>query len=118
MATAIVLCFVALAVPYFLRPFDKAGARPKVDADLMAIEAALLDYAEQNHGRYPAAIAELLALDANGRRYFPMSRIPRDPWKSEYVYVAPSVSGGKPSVFSRGPDGKPGTDDDIRLDDE
>lgn len=37
-----------------------------------------------------------------------------DPWSRDYVYEAPSADGALPRLFSLGPDGLPGTPDDLR----
>lgn len=42
-------------------------------------------------------------------------RIPRDPWGNDYVYIRRSNRDYE--IFSPGPDGVEGTDDDVRLDD-
>lgn len=117
----VLLAALAVVVPNVLEKYTSSGSdggQHKCRTELQHMRCALDEYAARNQGRYPAEFADLLAPDSNGYRYLSIARVPRDPWKSEYVYVAPSVSGGKPSVFSRGPDGEPGTDDDIRLDDE
>ncbi len=117
-AIAFVLFACAAAVPYLLPRFDKSGARPKCRADLRQIASALEEYATRNDGRFPDEFAALIEPDADGYRYISSARVPRDPWKSPYVYVTPRALGEMPSVYSLGPDGQPGTDDDIRLDDE
>ncbi len=44
--------------------------------------------------------------------YIHGGRILRDPWKNDYVYI-PGGPGETPALFSAGPDGAPGTSDDI-----
>ena len=41
--------------------------------------------------------------------------VPLDPWGNEYVYEVPGryADEGKPDIYSMGPDGMEGTDDDI-----
>jgi general secretion pathway protein G len=40
-----------------------------------------------------------------------VTRVPRDPWKNEFIYRCPGLDGGPYSVQSYGADGKPGGKD-------
>ena len=40
---------------------------------------------------------------------------PMDPWGNEYVYKNPGENGQRYTIYSKGPDGQDGTDDDIYL---
>lgn len=40
---------------------------------------------------------------------------PIDPWGNEYIYKVPGNNGRKYDIYSKGPDGQEGTDDDIYL---
>jgi general secretion pathway protein G len=42
-----------------------------------------------------------------------MKKIPMDPWGSKYFYKVPGEHGGSYDLYSAGPDGEPGTEDDI-----
>jgi hypothetical protein len=45
-----------------------------------------------------------------------LKSLPRDPWNNQYAYEFPGTRGGNgatPDIWSRGPDGKENTDDDI-----
>jgi general secretion pathway protein G len=45
-----------------------------------------------------------------------LKEVPKDPWNKEYIYVESPRDGNEPfDVFSLGPDGQRGTDDDIRA---
>ena len=48
------------------------------------------------------------------KRHSPIEAVPTDPWGNAYGY---ENNGGKIRVFSKGPDGKAGTEDDIASDD-
>lgn len=48
------------------------------------------------------------------QRHSPIKAVPTDPWGNEYGF---ENNGGKVRVFSKGPDGKLGTEDDIASDD-
>jgi general secretion pathway protein G len=71
---------------------------------------------------YPSADAGLAALKtppagADATTYRPggyVKRLRDDPWGNPYRYDVPGQrSGGAYDVYSAGPDGKPGTADDI-----
>jgi general secretion pathway protein G len=70
---------------------------------------------------YPTTEQSLAALVTEtdiepAARRFPqggyVKRLPNDPWGSEYQLLNPGENGAM-DVFSMGPDGEPGTDDDI-----
>ena len=42
-----------------------------------------------------------------------LKSIPKDPWGQEFHYKVPGDHGGPYDLFSAGPDGEPGTEDDI-----
>lgn len=81
-----------------------------------------LDMFEQDTGRYPSSDEGLNALISNpgirGWRgpYIQSMTMPPDPWTGEYVYDYPSnltASETMYDIVSAGPDGSPGTEDDI-----
>lgn len=101
----------------------------KAKGDLATLRGSLARY-EVDNGKFPSSEQGLAALlvkpvtapepknwkgpyiepemDAQG------IRLPRDPWGHEYLYVHPgqrNTSGF--DLFSGGPDGAPGSDDDI-----
>jgi general secretion pathway protein G len=41
-----------------------------------------------------------------------VKRLPQDPWRNDYLLLSPGEN-GKLDIFSPGPDGQPGTEDDI-----
>jgi general secretion pathway protein G len=93
----------------------------KAKADIMAIDAALMDYFVLND-KYPDTLIVLVTPDANGRRFLESKSVPLDPWGREYLYEPPGNSGGKrtkPHIYTLGKDGKPGgegEDADIDID--
>ena len=115
----VALLALAVIVPRVIEKYSGSSYQHAMwYRDLLAIRSALDEYAVRNEGRYPARFEELLTPDSNGHQLLDCSRIPSDPWRSPYVYVGPAAQGAKPTVFSCGPDGKPGTDDDLHLNDE
>ena len=44
--------------------------------------------------------------------YLSKKELPKDPWNNDYVYE--SENGQEYAITSNGPDGEPGTEDDIK----
>lgn len=86
----------------------------KADIDFLSTS---IDEFEVDTGRYPttreglSALVKKPAADLAGWTHPYIERLPVDPWGHPYRYVA---EGRGFHVFSCGPDGKPGTADDIR----
>ncbi|HEY5715876.1 MAG TPA: type II secretion system major pseudopilin GspG, partial [Psychromonas sp.] len=98
---------------------DKAD-RQKVVSDLIALENAL-DMYRLDNSNYPSTEQGLEALVAepsgdpaprNYREEGYIRRLPQDPWGNDYVLVSPGEQ-GRIDIFSVGPDGEEGSDDDI-----
>ncbi|MDP8222166.1 MAG: type II secretion system major pseudopilin GspG [Candidatus Lernaella stagnicola] len=68
-----------------------------------------LDMFKIDNGTYPDSGIGLEAVAAGG--YLRDNRMPPDPWNHPYLYV--SEDGWTYTVWSTGPDGRPGTDDDV-----
>jgi len=74
-------------------------------------------------GRFPTTTEGLRALierpadlaeSAEWRQFLEEPQVPRDPWGQEYMYRYPSLTNPKGfDIFSRGPDGQEGNEDDI-----
>ena len=123
---AIIGVIAALAVPQLLGRQQDA----MIDATKLKIkgfEDALKYYAAAHDGRYPtegtseAVVGELMNPKPlqNGRQPQPyLEEIPVDAWGVPLNYENPpsgnrQTAGNKPAVWSNGPDGQEGTDDDI-----
>jgi len=87
-------------------------------SNIRAIKSALDMYKLDNH-IYPTTDQGLEALAVrpnsepqppNWNRY--MDNVPNDPWGNRYLYLSPGKHGDV-DVFSAGPNGRPGDDDDI-----
>jgi general secretion pathway protein G len=77
-------------------------------SNIMAITAALDDYAINNAGSYPDSLEALVTPDENGYTYLKQKRVPLDPWGTEYQYAPPTASERDPRVFTLGKDGSIG----------
>ena len=85
----------------------------KVTTELSAIKGALArSYGKFNGpGGLPKSLNELVPKYLDGEK----GETPSDPWGKPYIYRVPGKDGKKYDLFSAGPDGQEGTDDDIYL---
>ena len=74
-----------------------------------------LDLYELDNGRYPASLQALIA-NPGGLTYWNgpyIKKKPVDPWGNEYQYQYPSAHDKDYDLYSLGPDGAAGGDDDV-----
>ncbi len=99
---------------------QEEAALDKASLDIQQLEDAMNMYKLKNK-KYPTteqgleALVTKTTIDPIPRR-FPeggfISKLPEDPWGNPYQMVSPGEM-GKIDIFSMGPDGEVGTDDDI-----
>lgn len=86
----------------------------RVKTDISSIQTAVRTY-EIYMGKYPSddeGIEELSKATDEHKAF--LEKIPKDPWGNPYSYREESENGlSGPDVWSNGPDGQEGTDDDI-----
>lgn len=120
MVVIVILGILAsMVVPNLMGSQERANMQKAV-SDINALETSLSMYKMDNY-KYPSTEQGLEALvnqtdiEPMPRR-FPeggyVKRLPNDPWGSEYQLLNPGENSAM-DVFSMGPDGEPGTDDDI-----
>lgn len=121
MVVIFIMGLLATLVIINVAPVGEQSRVGKVRADIAAFESALEMYSLDMYA-YPSADAGLAALKmppagADVATYRPggyIKRLRDDPWGNPYHYDVPGQrSGGGYDVYSSGPDGKPGTADDI-----
>ena len=107
----------AIVVPRIMDRPDEARIT-KARQDIRALEAALNLYRLDNY-TYPTTDQGLEALTQKPVPEPPrwkeggyVDRLPMEPWQRPYQYLSPG-SRGALDIYSMGPDGQPGTDDDI-----
>ncbi len=107
----------AIVVPRIMDRPDEAR-KVKAQQDIRAMEAALNLYRLDNYN-YPSTDQGLEALSQKPVPDPPrwkeggyIDRLPMDPWQHPYQYLSPG-SHGNIDIYSMGPDGQSGTDDDI-----
>ncbi|MBO1256830.1 type II secretion system major pseudopilin GspG [Alteromonas sp. 5E99-2] len=109
----------ALVAPSVLGSSEEAALR-KAAVDIQQLESALEMYKLRN-SNFPTteqgldALVNEPSIDPIPRNY-PVGgfikRLPEDPWGNEYALISPGEL-GVIDIYSTGPDGEPGTDDDI-----
>jgi len=117
MVVVVILGILAgLIVPRFMGRTDEAKF-VKARVDIEAIETGLKLYKLDN-GMYPtteqglAALIEAPSTDPLPEKwhkggYLDSTRVPRDPWSREYLYLCPGVHNDF-DIISYGADGSPG----------
>lgn len=107
----------AIVVPRIMDRPDEAR-KVKAQQDIRALEAALNLYRLDNY-TYPTTDQGLEALAQKPVPDPPrwkeggyVDRLPIDPWQHDYQFLNPG-SHGAIDIYSMGPDGQSGTDDDI-----
>jgi len=120
MVVLVIIGIIAsMVVPNIMGSQDTAREQKAV-IDIGSLETALGMYRSQNYN-YPTteqgleALVEQTEIEPTPKR-FPeggyIKRLPKDPWGNDYQLLNPGEH-GKMDIFSMGPDGEAGTDDDI-----
>jgi general secretion pathway protein G len=115
----VVLTGAGLALIYLVRPSALQGMfsrsnpvevrRGQALNNLKWIHDALLVYAHEHKGEYPARLDALVVPGASGQTYFGDRReVPLDPWNRPFVYAPPTPAHPQARITSLGADGKPG----------
>ena len=107
----------ALVVPKMMGRSEQAR-QAAARSDLSSIKTAL-DAFEVDNGYYPKGkngLGDLIQTPRDARAWHGpyLDNVPTDPWGNPYIYEFPGKH--NPSsydLYSAGPDGKPGNDDDI-----
>lgn len=121
LVTVSIMALLATAVVISVGPVLGKSRIDRARADIAALESGLEQYSFDMFN-YPGADDGLDALKMppdtdkadQYRRGGYIKRIQQDPWGNDYFYIVPGPrSGGAYDVYSAGPDGEPGNDDDI-----
>ncbi|WP_417762332.1 type II secretion system major pseudopilin GspG [Shewanella sp.] len=109
----------AMVVPNIMGNKEKADQQ-KAISDIVSLEN-MLDMYKLDNSKYPTTEQGLEALvtkpsaspePRNYRDGGYIKRLPKDPWGNDYLMMSPGEH-GKVDVFTAGPDGQAGTEDDI-----
>ncbi len=97
-------------------------ARIKAASYQMGILEITIDTFELDNGRFPKGLDELMNnienLSSWKGPYLKKRGALKDPWKNPYIYTQPGVHNVDYDLFSLGPDGVEGTEDDVTNWDE
>ena len=119
-AIALIGLVVRVAEPFAGRT-ECGGRLQQAQCDIKSI-ASMLTMHQCDTGEYPTTEEGLAALVVKPAHapvatwkgpYLDSGEVQTDPWGNPYVYRY-EVRGSRPELFSRGPDGVEGTEDDIR----
>ncbi|OGQ49041.1 MAG: hypothetical protein A3I09_00465 [Deltaproteobacteria bacterium RIFCSPLOWO2_02_FULL_47_10] len=90
------------------KQFAKANIKTSQLA-MQQLAQAVTEY-QMDHNKIPSGGDGLAVLEGEY-----MESVPNDGWGQPFHYESPGPSGKAFDIVSDGPDGTPGTDDDIRL---
>jgi general secretion pathway protein G len=116
----IIAILAAILVPKVVSHVGEAKIT-KAKADLSTLKTCLNTFALDN-GQFPTTEQGLGALISNPgnmpkwEKTLDKDELPLDPWDHPYIYRCPGSNGDDFDLFSAGPDGQPGTSDDIKPD--
>jgi general secretion pathway protein G len=85
-------------------------------SDVTGTIKTALDSFEVDHGFYPESFQDLLQRPSSSTNWHGpyLEKFPIDPWGHKFIYEYPGKHNTNGyDLFSAGPDGKPGTGDDI-----
>lgn len=99
---AIIGLIAGMTTVYVTGEFSKSKVKV-ARTEIKNIESALELYHVEN-GAYPTTEEGVKALVEKGY----LKRIPKDPWKNEYVYYSPGMQGHEYEIYSYGSDKKEG----------
>lgn len=114
MVVIVLIGLLAGTVGVAVWPILFKGKKGAAESQLKSFQKALEIY-HIDHGSYPDTLATLVQSDPehdhpNG--YLDTDELPEDPWQEEYGYDGRNDSY---RVWSNGPDGQEGTDDDLEF---
>lgn len=116
---AILVMLLAFVVPRFMNTSAEADIKAaKIQIGLLK---GSLELYQQNMKTFPTTEQGLIALveepadlEGKGKWSAVSDRIPKDPWDNDYQYrFPPEHNKDIPDIWSMGPDGEDGTEDDI-----
>ena len=106
----------SLAVPRLVGRTEEAR-KQAAKSDIEGGIALALDVYEADNGNYPQSLDDLTQKSTDARNWkgpYLKKGLPRDPWDHAYIYKYPgSHNDSSYDLFSGGPDGQEGTEDDV-----
>ncbi len=113
----ILAILAAVVVPNVISRIKDAKVSAAI-SDISTFESSIDQY-KLDMGTDPETLDQLLTPPSprgkwNGPYLKNLNHIPMDPWGNPYVYKTPGADGRDNDIYSDGPDGQPGTSDDIQ----
>jgi len=119
----ILAVLAALVIPRFAGRSEEARVKA-AQTQILSLFGTALDVYEADNGHYPTTAQGLAALrikpsgapePKSWSGPYLKADVPNDPWGAPYVYRAPGTHNPKGyDLASIGPDGREGTEDDVR----
>jgi general secretion pathway protein G len=118
----VLLAILGIAVLYAITPRIAGGPeRAPIAAALADIRGGIASALRQykvDTGYFPNRLLDMVQKPSEATNwqgpYFDPPKLPIDPWRHPYIYIYPGKHNTNGyDLSSAGPDGKPGTDDDI-----
>jgi general secretion pathway protein G len=106
MIVVIIMAMIATGVAVAVMPQLEKAKIKQTKSDIGAIRTAVQLFLAENSSKCPS-VEDLLA-----EKYLDKGKKSKDPWDKDFIINCPS--GEDPDVFSTGPDGQEGTEDDVR----
>jgi len=114
LVVTIIGLLAAIVVPRIVSRMGQV--RPVVAQQQISLLEQAIDTYYLDTGRYPATLKDLIKNPGDVRNWdgpYLKRGIPKDPWGGDYVYVCPGKHNKDYDLYSPGPDGVEGTEDDI-----
>ena len=115
LVVAIIGILAALVIPKIAGKSEQARIT-RVQADIKGGIKSAVDEFEVDNGFYPSSLQDLLQQPRNAKNWHGpyLDALPVDPWQNPYLYSYPGKHNPTGyDLWSTGPDGKSGTQDDI-----
>ena len=102
---------VGMVAPYMF------GVRDKANIDATRNQIGLIysacDLYRIHLNEYPASLQQMVENSQSSPKWHGpyLEKMPKDAWGNDFVYEP--IAGGKPRIYSIGPDSQPGTTDDV-----
>ena len=115
LVVAILGILAALVIPRIAGKSEEARVT-RTEADIKGGIKTALDEFEVDNGFYPSSLQDLLTQPRNTKNWHGpyLDQMPVDPWGNVYQYAYPGKHNANGyDLWSAGPDGKSGDEDDI-----
>jgi general secretion pathway protein G len=106
----VIMTVLAGAVAFSVTGRGTEARIARVKSDLSTYQRAVEAYALEHNDKYPTSLSDL----SGGEKEY-IQKVKNDPWGQPYVFRVPGKKHPRYDLFSRGPDGLEGTEDDVSV---